>query len=678
MNIKVSTRVFSGFAIIIAIILINSIFTWRNLSTIDSGNTETNTVALPTLAHSNALKHSFIDMSITILEAFHSNSTSDIEQKAEILKTQNDMFSNELLSLETIANKQPALQPQVQKVASDFKRFSQQSKNLIQQLLNRTSGESNTADVLFEIEDNIDTLASYVLDISDFDDVTTNPDVKRLESTGIDAEDAVITLYSRAEEYAKTESLLRANTMASELDIFRKNANNAIIALTKINDILPEGHESKDVVEQIELIMEDINRLLEGPNSLISNHQTYLNSKNNAISALNLANEVADTSKVTLDKLLKQAEQRAGEITSTVTRSVDDGQMSNIAIVIISTLIASVVAMFSARAISRPLNEVNNILQVVSSGDLTQRLAENSSNEFGVLARNCNHLIDNLTALISSIASRSEQLATASEQTSTITEQTTMAIADQKSQIAQIATATTELSSTSEQMFHNAAQSVTQIESTNSESGRVRDISLENKTTILSLAKEVEQASDVINKLHKDSNDIGGILDVIRGIAEQTNLLALNAAIEAARAGEQGRGFAVVADEVRTLASRTQESTQEIQNMIELLQSGAQRAVQVMEQGQEQTRICVSQSEKAVEALDTISRSVAAASDGSKQIEESAKEQNTVSQQVSNKLESIVAIAEQTSVGAEQTSESSLAVSKLADELKASIAQFKV
>jgi methyl-accepting chemotaxis protein len=227
-------------------------------------------------------------------------------------------------------------------------------------------------------------------------------------------------------------------------------------------------------------------------------------------------------------------------------------------------------------------------------------------------------------------------------------------------------------------MFHNAAQSVTQIESTNSESDRVRDISLENKTTILSLAKEVEQASDVINKLHKDSNDIGGILDVIRGIAEQTNLLALNAAIEAARAGEQGRGFAVVADEVRTLASRTQESTQEIQNMIELLQSGAQRAVQVMEQGQEQTRICVSQSEKAVEALDTISRSVAAASDGSKQIEESAKEQNTVSQQVSNKLESIVAIAEQTSVGAEQTSESSLAVSKLADELKASIAQFKV
>ncbi|MDP5040935.1 MAG: methyl-accepting chemotaxis protein, partial [Paraglaciecola sp.] len=171
---------------------------------------------------------------------------------------------------------------------------------------------------------------------------------------------------------------------------------------------------------------------------------------------------------------------------------------------------------------------------------------------------------------------------------------------------------------------------------------------------------------------------IGGILDVIRGVADQTNLLALNAAIEAARAGEQGRGFAVVADEVRTLASRTQKSTQEINSMIEVLQAGAEKAVAVMNQGKEQTTLCVQQTEKATEALQLITDAVHKAYDVSSQIEQSAKEQNVVSLEISETLENIVGIAEQTTIGAHQTSESSQEVARLAEELQNSIQQFRV
>ena len=269
-------------------------------------------------------------------------------------------------------------------------------------------------------------------------------------------------------------------------------------------------------------------------------------------------------------------------------------------------------------------------------------------------------------------------MAAASEQTSAITVQSTAAIREQKSQVTQAATATTEMSSTSQGVMQSSNDALAEIKHADSEAERVKGISLNNKQTILQLSQEVEQASKVINKLHQDSASIGSILDVIRGFAEQTNLLALNAAIEAARAGEQGRGFAVVADEVRSLASKTQSSTQEIQAMIQVLQSGAHAAVEAMNKGKRQAENCVAQTEVADQALESITNAVHLAHDMSEQISHAAKEQNQVSHEISKLLESIVNIAEETASGAEQTSDSSHEVARLAEELRLSVDQFKV
>ncbi|GFD88445.1 methyl-accepting chemotaxis protein [Tenacibaculum sp. KUL152] len=674
MKITVATRVIGGFVAISALLIVISVVSLYNLNSIGSATEEVNDVALPTVAGSNALKASFLNMGRLTFESYIEEELNGLERKRTSFNAAKESFDSEYKKLALAVDDQPQLKSTLNSVRQSFDAYTANVEEMYKNHEKYLGLRNTIQDRLGDAEDNADDASTYLLDFSDLDAVQSNASLRRAAEVGSQLESSLLSLLTVSNEYVKTQTIVRSQTLGNEVDLVVEKV------VTQLSEMVETagGRDDSGTLDEINDLVNGAVNAIKASDGVVQLHVDRLERRNDAEKALNASDANIAQGIIELENLLKEADKKASDIEEQVNGTITTGNTIVVLVVLFSIAIAAFIGFVTVRAITRPLYRVNELLTVASSGDLTHRLDDSAQDEFGLLARNCNKLIGNLKELITAINVRAEQLAAASEQTSAVTAQTTHSIQDQKSQIGQVATATTEMHSTSQLVVQNAEDTLSQIRHADAEAENVRKISIENKNTIEILAKDVQDAADVINKLHQDSASIGGILDVIRGVADQTNLLALNAAIEAARAGEQGRGFAVVADEVRTLASRTQESTQEINAMIEVLQAGAERAVAVMNQGKEQTAACVAQTERATQALDIISDAVHKAHDVSSQIEQSAREQNTVSQEISEKLETIVGIAEETTAGAQQTSESSHEVARLAEELQQSIRQFKV
>ena len=674
MNLTVKARVILGFFTISVLLLIISGVSLVNLRSLQNDVGEVNTVAVPTVIGSNTLKASFLNMGRLVFEAYVSDELSTVNEKQTQFEEASQNFTNAYSALASTVKNDPKLSAALQNVNGISQEYLATVNGLYASHNSYLSRRNDVEDRLMDVEDNADDASTYLLDFSDLREVQSNANLRRASELGGELETRLLTLITVTSDYMKTQTLVRADTLGNEVKF-------AVDAIREQLDAMlsaANGQDSSGTLEEVESLVNDAIDAVTGSDGVVQLHVSRLELRNQTEQALGKSEEMAANAVSELEQLLNLTNAKVKTLEEQVTSNVSFGTTLVVVIVLASLIIAFFTGYKTVNAITIPLKKVNDLLNIASSGDLTHNLDDSSQDEFGQLAKNCNKLILSLKELIRGINVRAEQLAAASEQTSAVTTQTTKSIQDQKAQIGLVATATTEMHSTSQMVSQNAEDTLLEIRNADQESNKVRDISLENKATIEVLARDVEDAAQVIHKLHQDSASIGSILDVIRGIADQTNLLALNAAIEAARAGEQGRGFAVVADEVRTLASRTQESTQEINAMIEVLQEGAEKAVSVMDQGKQQTARCVEQTELATQALDIISEAVKRAHDVSSQIEQSAREQNLVSQDISEKLETIVGIAEETTVGAQQTSESSEEVARLAEELQSSIRQFKV
>nr|WP_268799181.1 methyl-accepting chemotaxis protein [Pseudomonas sp. BSw22131] len=344
----------------------------------------------------------------------------------------------------------------------------------------------------------------------------------------------------------------------------------------------------------------------------------------------------------------------------------------------LALLLGVLAAWVITRQIIRPLRETLDVVERVSSGDLTHNLIVTRRDELGQLQSSIQRMTVNLRQLISGISDGVTQIASAAEELSAVTEQTSAGVNSQKVETDQVATAMHEMAATVQEVARNAEEASEAAVAADQQAREGDRVVNEAIAQIERLASEMGLSTEAMGELKRESDKIGSVLDVIKSVAQQTNLLALNAAIEAARAGEAGRGFAVVADEVRSLAQRTQKSTEEIEALIAGLQNGTQQVSTIMDNSRELTVSSVALTRRAGNSLENITKTVSAIQAMNQQIAAAAEQQSATAEEINRSVLNVRDVSEQTSAASEETAASSVELARLGTHLQTLVGRFRV
>ena len=458
---------------------------------------------------------------------------------------------------------------------------------------------------------------------------------------------------------------------------YEDNAYKAIPRMQKIQAVVDSGLVPISMTQDIDRLVELATHWLNSYEELLANPQSQWFGiyQNNKVKYAEQFVAVRKQLNIVKDAVEEQKQQLQQEVKA----AGDEAEIALEVGTAIVILLAIATCLILIRVIVKPLENIKTAMEEIASGDgdLNQTINSTSNDEIGQLANSFNQFVAKIRATIQQVVVTNTSVKNELLGLGTISQSIAEQTAQQQQESELVSTAVNEMQATSQVVSDNARDAANASQNADIEVQSTSKVLEQTVDSIRTLASDIEQASGVINHLSSDVSNIASVLDVIKGIAEQTNLLALNAAIEAARAGEQGRGFAVVADEVRSLASRTQQSTGEIQSMIEKLQKGAEQAVQVMDSSRHSSESTIDSAGLASQSLQEILSAISSMSDMNTHIASAAVQQNAVSEEVS---ENIVRIANNSSQVVTNVGSAEVKINQLnsqCEELDRLVSQFK-
>lgn len=674
LTLTIKQKIIFSFSAIGALLIAGSSFFYYSLSQVQTAYQNIETLAVPVQKQSNSLQLVLLKMSRLATLAHSQQDTAALtksQQAFTALQKKYQSIENELT--ERVAD-QSKMQTSLHEAQARYQAYLQQSQAMFSAKLANEQAKQQYQQLFQRFNDAKTNASNAMIDLETLS-IPDNPTLlEEIIGTGTRIDDMLYTLTNTMGELIHTQSLEVLQSHQQDVSILLGNLTTNFTFLKQQTD----GLDTLGLLQTFEQQYAIINTLLAAPAELYKTQQAVVEAQLQAEQHYLDADKEFNANNLALDKLITLADRRFSSLQTIASNAIEQGQTLAIVLALVFIVMVSFISFFTSKAMLNPLALVNGALASIARGDLSKRIHKRHDDEFGTLIDNMNTLSDDLAKLLTNISQNAHSLDSSATQTNEQGQRIANAATAQISRVDETKALAEQMFTSSNLVTEQASESAKQISQASKYGNQVKQIADDNRNKIAELSARLSSSVEVMSRLSIQSDNIGSILTTISSIAEQTNLLALNAAIEAARAGEHGRGFAVVADEVRSLASRTQAATAEIQTMITALQKETSTAASAITTGQNQANECVGQSQTLQDAIAHIESTLHTLNDMSLEITHAAHEQLDYSQRIESSMSEAAQAADQNANEAMDMAKRSNEVTTLAHSLTSSVERFKL
>lgn len=674
MKLSVAQKVIIGFGFIALLLLVASLSSLWSFSVVSSASQHVNEIAVPAQQQSNSAQIQLLKLAKLSALGYTAEQQAAISKYQADFSTAEQQYYQNIDTLQQLLKTDPQLASALSEASQHYAAYVSAVNQMFSAKLTAVAAEAAAAAELSQLVQLIDDAGATLLDISYLQAPGKKAQLELIAGAAGRVDGQLLTLMQTIRE---TNAYTDVAQLAESQQNIEFGFSDMQGNLAYIGNLVKEV-QAEDLWQDFNQQLAELTERIGATENLVALKTKQLTAAQQAKQQLAASEQAVTQAVAALDLVLTGATSQFNQLQQEMSATLSFGTVRTFILMLVLIALAGVTAYFTINTMLKPLAGINKVLGEVAAGDLSRQLSINNDDEFGALSAKVNSLIQALSQLIKGIVLNANELRQSSALSRQEVGEISQALEQQQQQIAAVNDSTQQLAANTNLIASHAAQAVSEMDQASAQSRHIDSISQENNQLITRLAEQLTETAGMMTQVNEQSNNIGSILATIRGIAEQTNLLALNAAIEAARAGEQGRGFAVVADEVRSLAVRSQAATDEIRTMINNLQQQSTAAVSAVSRGKTDADTCVGHTAGLVASLGNINQAIAQMQGISTAIAQATTEQLQLGDAIQLNMTTMVELAGHSSSKANSTLEHSAAVAQSAADLQQSIQAFKI